>query len=144
MTEQNYANHSRYVRGYHFILSAFLLFGTIASVVNAWLQWLARDNFFSATLIVVLFVCGLFVFLFIRQFPMKAQDRAIRAEENLRYFILTRKSLDNRITIQQVIALRFAPDDEFVTLVDRTLNESLSPDEIKRAIKNWRPDNHRI
>lgn len=144
MSEQNYANHTRYAKGYHFILSAFLLFGTIASVINAWLQWFARDNFFSAALIVVLFVCGLFVFLFIRQFPMKAQDRAIRAEENLRYFILTRKSLDSRITIGQIIALRFAADDEFVSLVDRTLNESLSPDEIKRAIKNWRPDNHRI
>ncbi len=144
MTEQNYANHSRHVKGYHFILSALILFGTIASVINAWLQWLARDNFFSAILIVVLFICGLFVFWFMRQFPIKAQDRAIRAEENLRYFILTRKSLDSRITIRQVIALRFAPDDEFVTLVDRTLNESLSPDEIKKAIKNWRPDTHRV
>lgn len=144
MTEQNYANHSRLVKGYHFILSAFLLFGTIASVANAWLQWYARDNFFSAALIVVLFICGLFIFLFMRQFPMKAQDRAIRAEENLRYFILTRKPLDSRITTGQLIALRFAPDDEFVTLADRTLNESLSPDEIKRAIKNWRADTHRV
>jgi hypothetical protein len=144
MTEQNYANHSRLVKGYHFILSAFLSLGTIASIINAWLQWQARDNFFSAILIVVLFICGLFVFLFMRQFPIKAQDRAIRAEENLRYFILTRKPLDSRITLAQVIALRFAADDEFVTLADRTLHESLTPDEIKRAIKNWRADTHRV
>jgi Family of unknown function (DUF6526) len=144
MIQQNYANHSRYVKGYHLILSALLLFGTIASLINAWLQYRAHDNFFSALLITVLFVSGLFIFLFMRQFPMKAQDRAIRAEESLRYFILTRKPLDSKISMRQIIALRFAPDDEFVTLVDKAINESLSPDEIKRAIKNWRADNFRM
>jgi hypothetical protein len=144
MIQQNYANHSRYVKGYHFILSAFLFFGAIASIINTWLQWVAHDNFLSALLISLLFICGFFIFWFMRQFPMKAQDRAIRAEENLRYFILTRKPLDSRITMRQIIALRFAQDDEFVTLVDKALHESMSPDEIKRAIKNWRADNFRI
>jgi hypothetical protein len=144
MVQQNYENHSRYVKGYHFILSALLLLGTIASIINTWLQYAAHDNFFGALLITVLFICGLFIFLFMRQFPMKAQDRAIRAEESLRYFILTRKPLDNRINLRQIIALRFAPDDEFVSLVDQAINESLSPDEIKRAIKNWRADNLRM
>jgi Family of unknown function (DUF6526) len=144
MLQQNYVNHSRYVTGYHFILSAFLLFGTIASLINVWLQYMAHDNFFSALLITVLFICGLFIFLFMRQFPMKTQDRAIRAEEGLRYFILARKPLDSRISMRQIIALRFAPDDEFVTLVDKAINESLSPDEIKRTIKNWRADNFRM
>ncbi|TWI96678.1 hypothetical protein JN11_03790 [Mucilaginibacter frigoritolerans] len=144
MIQQNYANHSRYVKGYHFILSAFLLFGTVASFINAWLQWIAHDNFLSALLVALLFICSVFIFLFVRQFPMKAQDRAIRVEENLRYFILTRKPLDSRITMSQIIALRFAQDDEFITLVDKALHESMSADEIKRAIKNWRADNFRM
>ena|ERR1700749_4936163 len=144
MVQQNYENHSRYVKGYHFILSALLFFGAIASVINTWLQYIAHDNFFSALLITVLFISGLFIFLFMRQFPMKAQDRAIRAEESLRYFILTRKPLDSRINMKQIIALRFAHDDEFVSLVDKAVNESLSPDEIKRSIKNWRADNFRV
>ena len=144
MSQQNFANHTRLVKGYHLVLTAFLSLGIIGSLINLWLQIIAKDNIFSAALIVVLFICGLFLFVFVRQFPMKAQDRAIRAEENLRYFILTRKALDSRITIKQVIALRFAPDDEFVVLADRTINESLSPEEIKKAIKNWKADDLRV
>jgi hypothetical protein len=144
MHEQNYASHSRYVKGYHYVLSSLLLIGTIGSIVNMVLQILAHDGVLSSILIAILFICGLLIFWLMRQFPIKAQDRAIRAEENLRYFILTRKPLDSRITMKQIIALRFAPDDEFVILADRTINESLSPDEIKRAIKNWRADNYRV
>jgi len=79
-----------------------------------------------------------------RTFPIKAQDRAIRAEEGLRYFILTRKPIDSRITMQQIAALRFAPDDELLPLVDRAVVENLSPNDIKKAIKNWKSDNHRV
>jgi len=143
MNEQNYANHARVVKGFHLLLGSFLVIGTICSLVNIWQQWSAKDQVFSAILIALLFICGILLFIFTRTFPLKAQDRAIRAEENLRYFILTRKPLDSRITMGQVIALRFAPDDEFVILADRAINESLSPDEIKKAIKNWRADEHR-
>ena len=84
------------------------------------------------------------MFWFMRTFPIKAQDRAIRAEEGLRYFILTRKPIDSRITMQQIAALRFAPDDELLPLVDRAVVENLSPNDIKKAIKNWKSDNHRV
>ena len=143
MNEQNYANHARVVKGFHLLLGSFLVIGTICSLVNLWQQWSAKDQVFSAILITLLFICGMLLFIFTRTFPLKAQDRAIRAEENLRYFILTRKPLDSRITMGQVIALRFAPDDEFVILADRAINENLTPDEIKKAVKNWRADEHR-
>ncbi|MFI5137242.1 MAG: DUF6526 family protein [Sphingobacteriales bacterium] len=143
MNEQNYANHTRYVKGFHFVLGSFLIIGTIISLVNLWMQWSAKDEVLTAALIVLLFVSGIFLFWFSRQFAIKAQDRAIRAEENLRYFILTRKPLDRRITMRQIVALRFAPDDEFVVLADRAINESLTQVEIKKAIKNWRADNCR-
>ena len=144
MNQQNYARHARYVKGFHFILSTLLAIGTISSLINVWQQWKARDEIFSAVLIALLFICGVQLFWYTRTFPVKVQDRAIRAEENLRYFILTRKPLDNRITLGQLIALRFAPDDEFPVLVDRAINENLSPDEIKKEIKNWKADNHRV
>ena len=143
MNEQNYANHARYVKGFHFVLGSLLIIGAIVSLVNLWMQWSAKDEVLTAVLIVLLFVSGIFLFWFSRQFALKAQDRAIRAEENLRYFILTRNPLDRRITMRQIIALRFAPDDEFVVLVDRAINESLTPVEIKKSIKNWRADNYR-
>jgi hypothetical protein len=74
---------------------------------------------------------------------LKAQDRAIRAEENLRYFILTGKRLSKQVSMRQIIALRFAEDEEFVGLTEKAIKENLSPKEIKKSIKNWRPDYHR-
>ncbi len=144
MIEQNYTNHARFVKGFHFLLGSLLFLGFIVSALNIWLQWKAGEGLMNPVLLVVLFICGMLLFIFTRQFPLKAQDRAIRAEENLRYFILTRKPIDKRVTLGQIIALRFAPDEEFIDLTDRAVNESLSPDEIKKAIKNWRADNHRV
>jgi hypothetical protein len=82
--------------------------------------------------------------LFCRVFALKAQDRAIRAEENLRHFALTGKLLDGRLHIRQIIGLRFASDDEFVELARRAAAEGLSGDNIKKAVKSWRPDYYRV
>ena len=82
--------------------------------------------------------------LFSRIFPWKAQDRAIRAEENLRHYVLTGKLLDSRVTTRQVVGLRFASDEEFVALAQKAAEENLSEDQIKKAVKNWRADNYRV
>ena len=81
---------------------------------------------------------------FSRIFALKAQDRAIRAEENLRHFALTGKLLDSRLTLRQIIGLRFASDGEFVSLAQKAADEKLSEDTIKRAIRQWRPDTYRV
>jgi len=81
---------------------------------------------------------------FIRTFALKAQDRAIRAEERLRYFILTGKPLPAELRFSQIIALRFASDAEYLELLDRTIKEQLSAKEIKAQIKNWKADYHRV
>jgi hypothetical protein len=81
---------------------------------------------------------------YIRMFPLGNQNRVIRAEENLRYYVLTGKLLPAGIRMGQVIALRFAPDEELEALVNRAVNENLSPTDIKKAIKNWKGDYHRI
>ena len=44
----------------------------------------------------------------------------------------------------QIIALRFASDEEFVELVERAIQENLSSAEIKKAIKNWKGDYYRV
>ena len=71
---------------------------------------------------------------------MKVQDRAIRAEESLRYFILTGKPFDKKLQMNQIIALRFASDEEFELLVQKAVTENLSSIQIKQLIQNWRPD----
>jgi hypothetical protein len=84
------------------------------------------------------------MFWYTRSFSIKAQDRAIRAEENLRYFILTGKRLPQSITMSQVIGLRFADDEELAGLVDRVVKENLSNKQIKQAVQQWRADHHRV
>jgi hypothetical protein len=143
MNEQNYSNHARFVPMYHGVLAGLLVLTLIGSCVNLWKSIGDHQRLYSAALITVLSVCGIFLFLFCRVFALKAQDRAIKAEENLRYFVLTGKLLDRRVTVQQIVALRFASDGEFVELARRAAEEGLSPDEIKRAVKHWRPDHYR-
>jgi hypothetical protein len=77
-------------------------------------------------------------------FALKAQDRAINAEESLRYYIMTGKALPNELTISQIIALRFASDAEYLALLDRAIKDNLSNKEIKMAIQQWKGDYHRV
>ncbi|HTQ53758.1 MAG TPA: DUF6526 family protein [Bryobacteraceae bacterium] len=144
MATQNYSNHVRLVPGFHYVLGGILFLTLIGSMVNLWKSWGDHERLYSAALIVVLTVCGGFLFYYARTFPLKAQDRAIRAEENLRHFVLAGKLLDPRLDMRQVIALRFAPDDEFVALAQKAAAESMPADAIKRAIKNWKADNYRV
>ena len=144
MATQNYSNHARWVPGYHFILAGILFFTLIGSLVNLYESWGDHQRLYSAALIVVLTVCCGMLFYYVRTFPLKAQDRAIRAEENLRHFALTGKLLDDRLVIRQIIALRFAPDGEFVDLAGKAADVNMTADEIKRAVKNWKPDHYRM
>jgi hypothetical protein len=143
MAAQNYANHRRFVPMYHAVLFGLLLV-TLIGAINNVRRAVGTDVMYSASLIVALVVINLFLFIFCRSFALRAQDRAIRAEENLRHFILTGKPLDGRLTIRQVIGLRFAADAEFVELARRTAEEGLSEDAIKKAIKEWKADEYRV
>jgi len=144
METQNYANHRQFVPMYHRVLIPILGLTVIGSVVNLVLSWGDHQRLYSASLIVVLAICSILLALFCRVFALKAQDRAIRAEENLRHFALTGKLLDPGLHTRQVVALRFAPDAEFVALARRAADENLKPDAIKRSIKQWRADSYRV
>ena len=144
MSTQNYANHRQYVPMFHIVLFSLQLAILIGAVVNLVKSWGDHQRIYSASLIVALSV-ALFILAFLaRIFALKAQDRAIRAEENLRHFVLTGKLLDARLSIRQIIGLRFAPDEEFVALAKRAAEESLSEDAVKRAVRNWRADTYRV
>lgn len=143
MEAQNYKNHRRYVPGYHIVLALILLLTFIGSIVNLARCWGNHQTLYSASLIVVLTFCGGMFFVYARQFALRAQDRAIRAEENLRHFAMTGKPLDSRLTMRQIIGLRFASDEEFLALAKRAVDENLSEDDVKKAVRNWRADYHR-
>jgi len=142
MKEQNFKNHAKWVFGYHlitFLAIALLIIGSIRGFLKS-----SEDNLYSASLLILISFILLFMFYFLRAFSLKAQDRAIRAEEKLRYYILTGKALSNKITTRQIIGLRFASDDEFPALVEKAENENLSEKAIKESIKKWKADLYRV
>lgn len=144
METQNYANHRRIVPLFHFVLFGLIVLTLIGSVVNLAQAVRLAQGVYSASLIVVLDLCLLMLFFFSRIFALKAQDRAIRAEENLRHLVLAGKLLDARLTIRQIIGLRFAGDAEFVELARKAADTGMAEDDIKKAIRDWKPDTYRV
>ncbi len=144
MQEQSYANHRKFVPMFHFVLFWIILLTLIGSLVNLWQSRADHERLYSASLITAMSVALILLFFFTRIFAVGAQDRAIRAEENLRHFALTGKLLDPRLTIKQIVGLRFASDAEFVELAAKAAAEGMAQDAIKRSVKNWRADHNRI
>lgn len=141
MSEQNFKNHARFVPLYHYVAGILVMAIFGGSIVNL-LHADAHTHYSAALLVCVAFVL-LILFWYARAFALRAQDRAIRAEENFRHFILTGKPLDSRLNMAQIIGLRFASDAEFPGLAKRAVEENLSQKQIKQAIQNWRADNNR-
>jgi hypothetical protein len=142
MQEQNFSNHARYHGLYHFVTAPLVLIGLIGSIINY--SNSAPENAYSASLLMLVFFILLILGWLVRGYGLKAQDRAIKAEENLRHFILTGKPLDSRLRTGQIVALRFAGDDEFPALASKAAEENLSGKSIKQSIQHWRADNNRI
>lgn len=142
---QSYQNHVRLDPVWHFFIAPATLLNLFVSVYATIHHWPAHRalflwwNFIS-------FVLFLEVG-WARHHSLVAQDRIIRLEEKLRFQALLPADLlarSHSLSIRQVIALRFAADDELPNLVRRALDENLTPKQIKQAINNWRPDHLRV
>jgi hypothetical protein len=144
METQGYSNHTRLVPAFHFVLLPLILVTFIGSIVNVVKSYGDHERLYSASLILALTVCLALLSPTARLFALKAQDRAIRAEENMRHYILTGKLLDPRLQTLQIVALRFAADGEFPALAQKAASEAMKPADIKRTIKVWRPDLYRV
>jgi hypothetical protein len=142
MTEQNFSNHKRYHPGYHFFIAPVTLTGCILSGIH--LAKASPENHYNAALIFLAFFLLLCILGLTRLYALKVQNRIIRSEENFRHFILTGKPLDSRLRLGQIIALRFASDEEFPSLAQRSITENLTVTDIKKSIQNWRADLKRI
>lgn len=143
MKDQNYANHRRIVPLFHIVTFLLLLTLGAGSIVHFTHTLSYGRGRLDAAMMVLAFVVLSSVYFYSRLFALRVQDRAIRAEENLRHFVLTGKLLDHRLTIAQVIGLRFAKDEEFIELAKRAADENMAQDDIKKTIKHWRADHHR-
>ena len=144
MQEQSYAKHAQFVPLFHFVLFGLIVVAFIGSLWNFYNHMFVSGQRTTCALLVIVTFAMFLQFFFSRIFPLKAQDRAIRAEENLRHFVLTGKLLDHRLNIKQIVALRFAPDEEFVELARKAADQGLSMGDIKKSVKIWRADHYRV
>ncbi len=142
MQNQNYSNHRRFVSGFHYVTMTGLLLLLVGSVMN--LIKSSEDNLYSASRILLVSVLLILIAFYARSFALRAQDRAIYAEEKFRFYMLTKKMLPGELTVRQVVGLRFASDEEFPGLAERAVKEKMSEENIKKAIKNWKGDYYRV
>ena len=135
---QNYQNHRRYVPAFHFVAVGILVINLIWSLVQA----VRFPGIGTAIGLLVAVALGLMLW-YMRTFALTVQNRVIRLEERLRLERLC-PDLGSRLSelgTGQLIALRFASDEELPGLVRRVLDERITDREvIKKAVRNWRAD----
>jgi hypothetical protein len=119
-----------------FVLS---LVATVLLITSA-----IRTPSIDALALALLGVAVLFGISVTRLVATRLQDRIIRAEMVIRLGALGRAADMRRLSMRQVVALRFASDAELPGLVDRTITENLSADAIKKAVTDWQADLIRV
>ena len=139
---QTYENHAKTVPLFHYFTMPLLLINLLWSVYRL----LTKSDAFVDSLVTLTAAVAVLAF-FSRTNALKAQDRVIRLEERLRMQELLpveSKSRIHEITTSQILALRFASDEELPALVKTALDDNADARSIKQAIKNWRADHHRL
>lgn len=143
--DQNYNNHVRWYPPHHFVFYPLMLAMFIAALYQVFnveqdkLLWI----FISAIIAVIIWVA----FMLRQHYALTLQNRLVLTEIRYRYFVVTCRRfepLEQSLGEGQVFALRFAPDEELEALAERAIKENLTPDQIKKSIKNWRADNRRV
>ena len=142
---QNYKNHGRFDPLVHFITMPILLLNLIFSIIYAVKHH--TDHVHLSLWWIVMSLTFIVMTASSRAAALRAQDRVIRLEERLRLASLVSPSelaeLDS-LTIQQLIALRFASNPELPELARRAVRENLAPKQIKQSIRSWRADDYRV
>lgn len=142
-TPQDFSNHSRLLTGYHYVLAALVFANAIYAIYTLVTAFSAAFVFATITAIALIMTA-----FYARGFALKAQDRIIRLEERLRLSRILPDDLKSKVeslTTDQLIALRFASDGELAELTRKVILEEIADQkEIKKLIKNWRPDYQRV
>lgn len=142
---QDYENHIRFYPPHHFVFYPVVIAGFVVCVTKAF--GASADFWLWIFLALVFVIIGWLSFMLRQHYALILQNRVVMLEMKFRYFVLTGKRLDlltDRLSFGQIAALRFASDAELPALVERAVLTGLSPDEIKKSIKEWLPDHNRV
>ena len=144
MKIQTYYNHIRFYKPHHFIYYPILIIFLISSIYFA----ITTEDHLIWSFISIAFIFLFAVAYMLRQhYALTLQNRIVCLEMRYRYFTLTGRRFEEfeyKLTDDQIFALRFAPDNELIPLVEDALKNSLSGDAIKKSIVHWKADYHRV
>ena len=140
MAEQSYESHTH--RPVPTTIVGMLAMTALVLMIGyLFFGWQTRD-WAILTVIGAVFVLGAIS----RLYTVNLQDRIIMLETKVRCAEVLPAGQDAnlaKLSKKQIVALRFASDDELGALLERAARENLSPKDIKASIKTWRPDLHR-
>ena len=138
--EQSFQSHA-----YHpkptYLATVFWLIALILLIGQAFFAW----NTMNWTIAAILLAIAPLVALS-RWYIVALQDRIIMLETKVRAAEVLNAGQDAllaKLSPKQIVALRFAADEEFGSLLERAARENLSPKDIKASIRTWRPDPYR-
>lgn len=136
---QNYKNHARLLPAFHFFVLPILLLNTLNAARYLW-----RTPNPGTAFGLVVAAALLALALLSRMQAVAVQDRVIRLEMRLRLRQILPPDLQvhiHALTHRQLIALRFAGDDELAELVREIVAGKLvTQKDIKLRVKNWQAD----
>jgi hypothetical protein len=139
MAEQSFKNHAH--RPMHTTVLWMIAMIALVLIIEQFRGSNTRDW------AIVVIVLALFEIGWIsRAYTVRLQDRIILLEMKVRAAELLPAGQDAqlaKLTKHQIVALRFASDDELGALLDRAARENMAPKDIKAAVKTWRPDLYR-
>lgn len=139
---QNLSNHTRFDPLFHFFILPVFIISFVVSVTM-----LAKERNLHALWFTICILALVVAVFKIRLYALKVQDRVIRLEERLRLMAVLPESecaQISKLSEKQLVALRFAPDEELPALAKRAWSENMEQADIKKAIHNWRPDYWRV
>lgn len=142
-SQQSLSNHARTVPLYHYVTYGLLILNLAYKTRN-----LYRWPSIGAGIELGVAVALILVAYYARVFALTVQDRVIRDEERERLARLTKDPLRARImdfSRGQLIALRFASDEELPELAQKVLDGNIHDRKaIKQMIRSWRADTLRV
>ncbi|PXY40494.1 hypothetical protein DMB65_12905 [Flavobacterium cheongpyeongense] len=144
MKTQSYKNHVRFYPPHHFIYYPIL---TVLMFIAIYFAFTTPEKLLWGFITVIFIFLFCLAFMLRQHYALILQNRIVKLEIRYRYFVLTGtrfETIEYQFTDDQLFAFRFAPDKEFLPLIERALAENLSADAIKKAIVSWKGDYNRV
>lgn len=139
---QTYRTHAKTVPLYHYVVLPVLAANVVFAMADL------GDAVTTRTVFGVIVAIALILLaVYARVFALRVQDRVIRLEMRLRMREVLPAEMHARIrefTVEQLIGMRFASDEELPELADAVLRDKVTDRKaIKQMIRQWEADHTR-